>query len=73
MNFKTEQEAITDLELGGCDTFVGMNCNDYLDEEDFECDGWDGVSRRCDCGNRRVQLLTSKNADGTWTAYGSAY
>jgi hypothetical protein len=26
--------------------FNGMNC-------DFEC-GWDGVSNRCNCGNRRV-------------------
>lgn len=27
-------------------SFSGQNCDD--------CIGWDGVSRRCSCGNRRV-------------------
>ena len=27
-------------------SFNGQNCDD--------CSGWDGISRRCDCGNRRV-------------------
>jgi len=30
--------------------FDGMNCHDF----DNGCDGWDGESRRCNCGNRRV-------------------
>ena len=30
--------------------FSGNNC-EYTDNE---CAGWDGVSRRCECGNRRV-------------------
>lgn len=25
------------------------------DEFCEDCKGWDGVSRRCDCGNRRVE------------------
>jgi len=28
---------------------------------DAACRGWDGVSRRCDCGNRRVYWDTSEN------------
>lgn len=35
------------------------NDNGYLDFYDENCDGdclgWDGASRRCQCGNRRVQ------------------
>jgi len=33
--------------------FDGMNCDD--------CDGWDGVSRRCSCGNRRVYWIWDKS------------
>lgn len=33
--------------------FIGQNCSDYLDE-DQHCGGWDGKSKRCQCGNRRV-------------------
>lgn len=65
MNFSTEQQAIDNLILYGCDEFDGMNCDD--------CTGWDGESRRCECGNHRVELLTSQNTDGTWKSYGSAY
>src|SRR3990167_6888483 len=31
--------------------FNGFNCNDFGDRD---CKGWDGESRRCQCGNRRV-------------------
>lgn len=41
--------------------FDGMNCNDYLELGQDECRGWDGVSRRCDCGNHRVGW---ENMDG---------
>jgi Ser-tRNA(Ala) deacylase AlaX len=34
-------------EAGGFFSFNGQNCEN-------ECAGWDGVSRRCECGNRRV-------------------
>ena len=30
--------------------FDGMNCDDVSDG----CSGWDGISSRCSCGNRRV-------------------
>ena len=73
MKFNTEAEAIAHLEENGCDEFDGMNCNDYLGEDDDECTGWDGESRRCSCGNRRVEILTSQDTDGMWSAYGSAY
>jgi len=73
MRFDTEQEAIDYVEENGVDSFDGMNCNDYLGFGDEECEGWDGESRRCYCGNRRVELLTSQDSDGKWTAYGSAY
>lgn len=35
--------------------FEGQNCYDWNDEG--ECRGWDGKSRRCDCGNRRVDWV----------------
>ncbi len=65
MKFKTPEDAIAAAELkatetGGVDEFEGMNCNDYLSNDQQECLGWDGFSRRCLCGNRRV----------AWDAYG---
>lgn len=65
MKFKTKDEAIAYAEAmaeanGGVDEFEGMNCNDYLSDDKPECIGWDGSSRRCECGNRRVY----------WEAYG---
>lgn len=53
--------------------FEGMNCNDYLDDDDVECCGWDGESRRCECGNRRVNWEIEKNSDGTFCAVARAY
>lgn len=44
---------MTDDKVGGAESgivwhdFCGNNC-------EGPCRGWDGVSRRCDCGNRRV-------------------
>lgn len=52
--------------------FDGQNC-EYTLEEGEACLGWDGLSRRCSCGNRRVTWETSQLADGTWYAYASAY
>lgn len=73
---KTEEEAIAAGikhcgEYGTID-FDGMNCADAWDEGEH-CMGWDGVDRRCDCGNRRVSWETSQMADGTYAAYGVAY
>jgi hypothetical protein len=53
--------------------FEGMNCNDWLNDDEPECEGWDGTSRRCDCGNRRVSWEASQDSKGNWSAYGVAY
>lgn len=76
--FDTPEQAVADAELAAAAgwyhvQFDGMSCNDYLSEGDDECAGWDGTSRRCTCGNRRVSWSTSQNADGKWSAYAEAY
>ena len=65
--FKTEEEAIENaMPLpGGYVDFDGKNCDD--------CDGWDGQSRRCACGNRRVVWSISKGVDGTFEATAEAW
>ena len=74
MKFNTEVEAIIYLRVNGHAEFDGMNCNDYLGEDgDGGCAGWDGESRRCECGKLMVQLLTSQDSYGMWSAYGSTY
>ena len=48
--------------------FVGQDSCAYAwDSDDTPCAGWDGYSRRCNCGNRRVYWVV----DGDW-AYGMA-
>ncbi len=50
-------------------SFNGQNCEDArYNDDDPECRGWDGYSRRCDCGNRRVSWVV----EGMW-AYGDAH
>jgi hypothetical protein len=75
--YKTQEEAeaaaIKYVNDNGSINFDGMNCNDYRDEDQPECDGWDGVSRRCNCDNRRVYWCISKNADGLYSADAQAY
>ena len=75
--YDTEEQAIEAaqtqaIEDGGIDEFEGMNCNDYSDDGTF-CSGWDGESRRCDCGNRRVGWATTQLSTGKWMAYAEAY
>jgi hypothetical protein len=73
--FKTEAEARQDFQdclerNGGLVDFDGKNCN----ELDRDCGGWDGESRRCDCGNRRVYLLVQQSkSDNLWRWYAEAY
>lgn len=65
----TEEEAIA---AGIADAYVefdGFNCEDVGND----CAGWDGESRRCECGNRRVYWDTFKKEDGTWEAVATAY
>lgn len=53
--------------------FDGMNCNDYKEDHEVECGGWDGESRRCECGNRRVSWDIEKNPDGSFTVSPLSY
>ena len=55
---------------GGLVSFEGQNCNDYLSEGEAECSGWDGESRRCECGNRRVswEVYRDDSGDGVSVA-----
>lgn len=54
-------------------SFCGMNCNDYLDENSTECEGWNGESRRCSCGNRRVAWSYYKDSSNKVCAIADAY
>ena len=64
----TEEEAVEKVRPkdGEFIDFVGNNC-------DGPCSGWDGESRRCECGNRRVGFTTEKEANGNWYAYAEAW
>jgi hypothetical protein len=70
--YNTAEEAIqAGIDAGGVEEFEGQNCMDY--DEDVFCGGWDGVDRRCDCGNRRVSWETGQYNNGKFYAYGVAY
>lgn len=49
--------------------FDGMNC----EEVGENCSGWDGVSRRCGCGNRRVTWSFMEHHANVWSFYAEAY
>ena len=73
--YKTPEEAIEAAMKAVVDGYVefeGMNCNDYLDLDAEECEGWDGVDRRCECGNRRVYWDASGNPEAGFVAYAVA-
>jgi hypothetical protein len=56
---------IIDKRSGQWNSFSGQNCEE-------PCSGWDGIARRCKCGNRRV----SWTIEGTFespSVYGEAY
>ena len=42
--------------------FNGQNC----EENGYHCAGWDGVSKRCDCGNRKVYWMLTKEKDDVY-------
>lgn len=52
--------------------FDGNNCSDVDGSwnDGMACGGWDGESRRCGCGNRRVTWVLS---DCKTYIYGEAY
>lgn len=64
-----KQELINEKTSDDCNYhhFSGQNCD--------ECEGWDGVSRRCECGNRRVDWEFRISTDNLEDAYiyGEAY
>jgi hypothetical protein len=71
--YKTAEAAIdAEIAKNTYHDFEGMNCNDWLDDAK-ECDGWDGVDNRCECGNRRVSWETYKDNKGNFHAFGVAY
>jgi hypothetical protein len=53
------EELISKEDLGIYREFDGQNCNDYLEDDQEPCQGWDGIERRCQCGNRRVNWVLS--------------
>lgn len=60
--------------VGIIEEFDGKTCNDWdlPEERGSECPGWDGISHRCECGNRRVQWVISgdfRNMEITASAY----
>ena len=75
--YKTEAEAEAAARQYAAENgpilFEGMNCNDYKDEDEVECDGWDGDDRRCNCGNRRVSWIFEKDSNGLFYALACAY
>jgi uncharacterized protein (DUF1786 family) len=71
MTKKTDEEILADLVMEKLKEddlfdFDGHNCH-YVDQD---CGGWDGVSRRCNCGNRRVTWVLS---DDKSYVYAEAY
>ena len=45
--------------------FEGHNCDDA-------CSGWNGNSKRCACGNRRVDWALTEHAKDIWPFYAEA-
>lgn len=74
---KTEEDALLAakqyVNANGPIEFDWMNCNEYLDDNEPECDGWDGEDRRCNCGKRRVSWDIEKNSNGMFYAVARAY
>jgi hypothetical protein len=72
-NTRRRQEIFKDTEnkWGAFATFGGQGyCED--------CDGWDMVSRRCQCGNRRVcwevdKIIDFRNPAAAYYVYAEAY
>ena len=77
IQYKTDHEAVeaatSDAQMRDSIPFDGWNCNDYLDDDEIPCSGWDGMSKRCNCDNRRVFWYVTKNKAGFFTAEAVAY
>jgi hypothetical protein len=70
---EAEAAAVSDAQMRGSIPFDGWNCNDYLNDDEIPCTGWDGISRRCDCDNRRVYWYVTQDKAGFFTAEAVAY
>ena len=72
--YKTPEEAVeAAIASGWVDDFDGNNCSEVEDEMGTVCNGWDGVSRRCECGNRRVNWEIGGDEETGYFAYACAY
>lgn len=74
--YKTEQEAREAFLLEAGDDFIefeGHNCNDWLDDDQDGCAGWQVGERRCECGNRRVDIAVGGDAETGFYVYAYAY
>jgi hypothetical protein len=69
----SEYDAAVEVALAGMSDgltdFEGNNCED----SGQDCNGWDGYSRRCECGNRRVEWIAERNMRGELVAVAVAY
>jgi hypothetical protein len=65
-----DKQTLEMLATGTTIDFDGNNCDQ---NDDTDCDGWDGSDRRCECGNRRVGWSFSEYPKGVWSFYAEAY
>ena len=72
--FNTPEEAIQNAQekARNSDEFYGFDGQNCHDLDDNNCIGWDGLSRRYSCGNRRVYWETYQ-VFGKYNVYASAY
>jgi hypothetical protein len=59
------------LNNGDTIDFDGSTCDEF--NEDANCLGWDGNSRRCDCGNNRVCWQYASLSPTEWYFYAERY
>lgn len=64
--------AQAECESQGLIEFNDQNCNDWLEEDQDPCEGWDGHDSRCECGGRRVYWATGGDKETGFYAYAQA-
>lgn len=68
--YKTAHEAIqAEIEENQCNDFTAFDGDDGCEE----CEGWDMMSNRCDCGNRRVSWAADYINPNEWYAFAQAH
>jgi hypothetical protein len=67
--YLTSEEAVAaateDARVNGPIEYEGQNCEDL----GRECEGWDGMSHRCECCNQRVCWSTFGSVEDGFTAF----